>query len=174
MKKTIALMLGFVLIATLTGCGQKEVSEEPTETLEPTVTEEETVNQDHPEWVKTSLTIEDLERIEDSMPPLSYVYQTYDMQTESIVDTGSYEADEWENTKFFIPEYETMVNREVTSSGIEDDMIYTVVKMTLEDGTVLNVLYINEPDTLFCRAISVENWDKTTLYSNFVYDADVQ
>ena len=168
MKKTIALMLEFVLIATLTGCGQKEVSEEPTETLEPTVTEEETVNQDHPEWVKTSLTIEDLERIEDSMPPLSYVYQTYDMQTESIVDTGSYEADEWENTKFFIPEYETMVNREVTSSGIEDDMIYTVVKMTLEDGTVLNVLYINEPDTLFCRAISVENWDKTTLYSNFV------
>ena len=121
-----------------------------------------------------SLTLEDLEKIEESMPPLSYEYQTYDMQSESVVDTGSYEVAEWEEAKFFIPEYETMVSREVVSSAIEDDMIYTTVKMTLEDGTVLNVLYINEPDTLFCRAISVENWDKTTLYSNFTYDADVQ
>ena len=174
MKKSVALMLGFMLVATLAGCGQKEVSEEPTETLEPAVVEEETVNQDHPEWVKTSLTLEDLEKIEESMPPLSYEYQTYDMQAESVVDTGSYEVAEWEEAKFFIPEYETMVSREVVSSAIEDDMIYTTVKMTLEDGTVLNVLYINEPDTLFCRAISVENWDKTTLYSNFTYDADVQ
>lgn len=174
MKKSVALMLGFMLVITLTGCGQKEVSEEPTEVLEPTVAEEETVNQDHPEWVKTSLTLEDLERIEDSMPPLSYEYQTYDMQTQSVVETGNYEVAEWEEPRFIIPEYATMASREVTSSWIEDDMIYTVVKMTLQDGTVLDVLYVNEPDTLFCRAISVENWDRTTLYSNFVYDADVE
>jgi hypothetical protein len=50
-----------------------------------------------------------------------------------------------------------MADREVISSGIEDDMIYTMTKLTLQDGTELKVLYVNEPDTLFCRAISVEN-----------------
>jgi hypothetical protein len=65
-----------------------------------------------------------------------------------------------------------MTNREVISSSIEDDMIYTVAKITLEDGNVLDVLYVNEPDTLFCRAISIQNGLKSTLYSNFVYDAD--
>jgi hypothetical protein len=67
-----------------------------------------------------------------------------------------------------------MVSREVTSSGIEDDMIYTLTNITLEDGNVLHVLYVNEPDTLFYRAISIQNENLTTLYSNFVYAADLQ
>jgi hypothetical protein len=50
-----------------------------------------------------------------------------------------------------------MADREVISSGIEDDMIYTMTKLTFQDGTERSVLYVNEPDTLFCRAISVEN-----------------
>ena len=81
---------------------------------------------------------------------------------------------EGEEPVFMIPEYATMANREVISSGIEDDMIYTLTKITLQDGTELNVLYVNEPDTLFCRAISVENGNQTTLYTNFVYDADLE
>jgi hypothetical protein len=67
-----------------------------------------------------------------------------------------------------------MADREVTSSGIEDDMIYTLTKLTLQDGTERIVLYVNEPDTLFCRAISVANGNLYTLYSNFVYSADIE
>lgn len=174
MKKSVALMLGILTVAMLAGCGQKEVVEEPTENLDQNVVEEETTQQDHPEWVKTSLTLEDLEKIEETLPFLSYDYETYDMQAQAMVSTGSYEVAEWEEPRFIIPEYATMASREVTSSWIEDDMIYTVVKMTLQDGTVLDVLYVNEPDTLFCRAISVQNGDQSTLYSNFVYEADVE
>ena len=174
MKKSLALMLWLLTVAMLTGCGQKEVTEEPTENLEQNVVEEETTQQDHPEWVKTSLTLEDLEKIEETLPPLSYDYETYDMQAQSVVNTGSYQVAEWEEPQFIIPEYATMASREVTSSWIEDDMIYTVVKMTLQDGTVLDVLYVNEPDTLLCRAISVQNGDQSTLYSNFTYEADAE
>jgi hypothetical protein len=53
-------------------------------------------------------------------------------------------------------------------------MIYTLTNITLESGDSLQVLYVNEPDTLFCRAISVQNGNLNTLYSNFVYNADVE
>jgi hypothetical protein len=53
-------------------------------------------------------------------------------------------------------------------------MIYTLATITLDDGSSLDVLYVNEPDTLFCRAIEVINGGQTTLYSNFVYAADVE
>jgi hypothetical protein len=53
-------------------------------------------------------------------------------------------------------------------------MIYTLTDITLDDGNKLQVLYVNEPDTLFCRAISIQNGDLSTLYSNFVYDADIE
>ncbi len=67
-----------------------------------------------------------------------------------------------------------MADREVISSWRQDDMIYTLVKMTLQDDTVLDVLYVNEPDTLFCRAINVENGNQNTLYTDFVYNADIE
>ena len=180
-------MLSLSAIVLLAGCGDKEVgnpsiedtgddivvANENSENLENPEISEEVVDSNHPEWVATSLTLEDLERIEQSMPPLSYSYQTYDMQAETEVDSWVFTASEWDNT-LYIPEYENMVNREVTSSGIEDDMIYTMSRITLQDGTILDVLYVNEPDTLFCRSISIKNGDLTTLYSNFVYAADVQ
>ena len=128
----------------------------------------------HPEWVKTSLSVEDLENIEKTLPPLSYTYETWDSEAKAVVNSGSYEVVDGEEPVFMIPEYTNMVNREVTSSGIEDEMIYTITKLTLQDGTKLDVLYVNEPDTLFCRAISIQNWSQSTLYTNFVYSADAE
>ena len=177
-------MLSLSAIILLAGCGdQNIVDPNIDDTMGDNIvvtdendqnSEDEVLNPVHPEWVATSLNLEDLERIEQSMPPLSYSYQTYDMQAETEVDSGIFTAAEWDNSGLSIPEYENMTSREVTSSGIEDDMIYTLADITLNDGTVLHALYVNEPDTLFCRAISIQNGDLTTLYSNFVYDADIQ
>jgi hypothetical protein len=50
-----------------------------------------------------------------------------------------------------------MASREVVSSGIEDGMIYTLTKVTLQDDTVIDVLYIVNPVTLEFVAASVEN-----------------
>ena len=181
MKKNLLLMLSLSAIVLLAGCGNKDVVNPDATDTENWVIEagdnqgssEDAINPEHPEWVATSLSVSDLERIEETMPPLSYSYETYDMQANSVVNSGTFTA-EWDEKALSISEYETMVNREVISSGIEDDMIYTLTNVTLEDGSVLQVLYVNEPDTLFCRAISVQNGDLNTLYSNFVYDVDIQ
>ena len=188
MKKNLMLMLWLASIVLLAGCWQQNVGNSGSddnnpEIQGPDVTINGEVNgeisgeelvQDHPEWVATSLSAEDLSRIEETMPPVYYTYETYDMTAQAIVNSGNYEVVDGEEAVFMIPEYATMANREVISSWIEDDMIYTMTKITLQDGTVLDVLYVNEPNTLFCRAISVENGNQTTLYSNFVYDADIE
>ena len=178
MKKNLLFMLSLSAIIFLAGCGEQKIENPDIDNAEGSIVaadenyqENEDVNADHSEWVATSLSVEDLERIEETIPPISYDYETYDMMKGEIINSGK---SEWESDKLFIPEYENMVSREVTSSGIEDDMIYTLTNITLEDGSILQVLYVNEPDTLFCRAISVQNGDLTTLYSNFVYAADVQ
>ncbi|MBP5407642.1 MAG: hypothetical protein J6Y42_00705 [Bacilli bacterium] len=67
-----------------------------------------------------------------------------------------------------------MASREVKSSGIQDGMIYTDTDVTLQDDTVVSVLYIHDPETLFVRAITVENGNYTTYYRNFLYNADVE
>lgn len=182
MKKNLMLMLGLASIVLLAGCGGQNVEDTDAKhsktdvivTEDTTEVSAEELAKMHPEWVATSLTLDDLKHIEETLPPLSYYYETYDMDSQSIVNSGSYKVAEWEDPVFIIPEYATMADREVISSGIEDDMIYTMTKLTLQDGTELKVLYVNEPDTLFCRAISVENWRQTTLYSDFVYTADIQ
>ena len=177
MKKNLFLMLWLASIVLIAGCGQQKV--ENTDASQNDVnTPEEMSEKDlaktHPEWVATSLTIDDIKHIEETMPPISYTYETYDMETNTTVNTGSYKVAEGDEPIFMIPEYATMANREVISSGIEDDMIYTLVKMTLQDDTELDALYINEPDTLFCRAISIANGNQYTLYNNFIYSADIE
>lgn len=135
-------MLSLSAIVLLAGCGdQNVVDSDIDDTMGDNVVvtdendqdfEEEALNPQHPEWVSTSLTLEDLERIEDTMPPLSYNYETYDMKAETEIDSGSFTATE-EDKSLSIPEYKTMISREVISSGIEDDMIYTLTDITLED-----------------------------------------
>ena len=181
--KNLIVMLCLIATVLLAGCGNKNVenpdakeSENITvDNNEEIVTENENDVEETPvipEWTITSLTEEDLIHIEQTLPPLSYEYETWDWEVESIVNSGRFNATEGGNNTLSIPEYTKMTKREVISSWIEDDMIYTMTKITLQDWTELNVLYVNEPDTLFCRAISVENWNQTTLYSNFIYSSD--
>lgn len=121
-----------------------------------------------PEWAKTSLTSEELDELAETNFPKWYSYTTFNMD-ENLV------GDEWEVTypedishTLLIPEHATMASREVLSSGIEDGMIYTLTKVTLQDDTVIDVLYIVNPVTLEFVAASVENWSISTNYQ-FVY-----
>jgi hypothetical protein len=108
------------------------------------------------------------------MPPVSYTYETRDDETSNIIDSGDYKVAEGETPIFMLPEYATMANREVIKSAIDNDMIYTLAKITLQDDTQLEILYINEPDTLFCRAIEVRHNNQRTFYSNFVYNTNLE
>lgn len=166
MKKSLMLVLWLCSIILLAWCKDQNVEN-------PDVTDQWSDTTINSSWVKTSLTLEDLEHIEETMPPLSYSYQVFDRESQEMVYTWDYEVDADEEPIFSIPEYENMVSREIVSSGIEDDMIYTLTKFTAQDGHQFDVLYVNEPDTLFCRAINVEDGTKIVLYSSFIYDADM-
>jgi len=121
-----------------------------------------------PADAKTSLTLEELESIEETNFPKSYTYSSFNIVENLAGDEWEYTYPEDISHTLLIPEHATMASREVISSWIEDGMIYTMTKVTLQDGTVLNVLYIVDPETLNFVAASVENGDISTNYQ-FAY-----
>ena len=126
-------------------------------------------------YVKTELTNEDIDHIEEILPPLWFDYETWNMDDETMVESGHYDyPEDIESWYVFIPEHATMASREIKSSGIQDGMIYTDTNVTLQDGTVVSILYIHDPETLFVKAITVENGNHTKYYRNFLYNADVE
>ena len=119
------------------------------------------------EDAKTSLTNEELEEVIDTHFPKWYTYSVYNTETE--------ESNAWEYTypedlshTLLLPIHATMATREVISSWIEDGMIYTDTKVTLQDDTEVSVLYIVNPETLELVAANVENGNEITNYQ-FVY-----
>lgn len=121
-----------------------------------------------PEWAKTSLTSEELDEIAETNFPKWYSYTTFNMDENVAGDEWNVEYPEDLSHTLLIPEHATMASREVLSSWIEDGMIYTLTKVTLQDDTVISVLYIVNPVTLEFVAASVENWNISTNYQ-FVY-----
>ena len=99
--------------------------------------------------------------------PKAYTFTKYNMATNESEGEGRhvYTLDE---LGFLTPEYSNIVDREVTSSGIEDGMIYTMVKATLDDGKQIDVLYIVDPVTFNFVAANIEDGDITTNYQ-FTY-----
>ena len=129
--------------------------------------EDENIDTVLPEWAKTSLTNEELEEVIDTHFPKWYTYSVYNTETE--------EANAWEYTypedlshTLLLPIHATMASREVLSSAIEDGMIYTNTKVTLQDDTEVSILYIVNPETLDFVAANVENGNEITNYQ-FVY-----
>ena len=162
MKKNIIVILSLASVILLSGCWNKKVDNESSE-----INSVKT-------YAKTYLTAEDLDNIEKTNIPLSYKYETRNSDMQSVVNSGNFASSEWQDTKFTIPEYANMVNREIISSGIDGDMIYTVARITLEDRSNFEILYLNEPDTQLYRAISIHIWNESTLYNNFVYESDIE
>ena len=120
------------------------------------------------EWAKTSLDMGELIWLIETHFPKSYTYTKFNMATNESEGEWRYVYDRME-LGFLTPENHHMVDREVTSSGIEDGMIYTEVKGTMDDGRTINVLYVVDPETLNFVAANVEDGDITTNYQ-FSYD----
>ena len=119
------------------------------------------------QWPKTSLTDEELEAIAETNFPKSYTYTSYNVETEQS-DSGEYTYPEDLSHTLLIPEHATMASRKVTNSSIEDGMIYTITKVVLQDDTELEVLYINNPETLDFIAANIINGKENRTYQ-FVY-----
>jgi len=118
------------------------------------------------ELAVTSLELGDLINIIENNFPKAYDYTITNIDTnESEKWTHVYTLDE---LGFLTPEYSNIVDREVTSSGIEDGMIYTMVKATLDDGKQIDVLYIVDPVTFNFVAANIEDGDIFTNYQ-FTY-----
>ena len=115
-----------------------------------------------------SLTIEDLDKLDETNFPKWYTYVKYNMVKDETISQGEETYPEDLSHTLLIPEHATMASREVLSSWIEDWMIYTLTKVTLQDDTELNVLYIVNPKNMNYVAASVENWEENTNYQ-FVY-----
>ena len=115
----------------------------------------------------TSLELGELVNIMENNFPKAYTFTKYNMATNENEGKGThvYTLDE---LGFLTPEYSNIVDREVTSSGIEDDMIYTMVKATLDNGKQIDVLYIVDPVTFNFVAANIEDGDITTNYQ-FTY-----
>lgn len=113
------------------------------------------------------LTVEDIEKLEENNFPKGYTYSVYNSETEKS-STWDYTYPEDLSHTLLIPIHATMANREVESSWIEDGMIYTLTKVTLQDSTEVSVLYITDPDTNNFVAATVENGPEITNYQ-FVY-----
>ena len=120
------------------------------------------------EWAKTSLDMGELIWLIETHFPKSYTYTKYNNATNESEGEWKYVYDRME-VGFLTPENHHMVDREVISSGIEDGMIYTEVKGTMDDGRTINVLYVVDPETLNFVAANVEDGDITTNYQ-FSYD----
>ena len=159
MKKTLWLvaLLGIGAL-TLAGCNKTENVEE---VVEETGAVEETN-------LKTSLDMGELIWLIETHFPKSYTYSKFNNATNESEGEWRYVYDRME-VGFLTPENHHMVDREVTSSGIEDGMIYSEVKGTMDDGRTINVLYVVDPETLNFVAANVEDGDITTNYQ-FSYD----
>ena len=128
---------------------------------------EKNVDTSLPEGAKTSLTNEELDELAETHFPASYTYTVYNTKTEQS-DSGEYIYPEDASHTLLLPIHATMASREVVNSGIEDWMIYTDTKVTLQDGTEVNVLYIVNPETLDFVAANVENGSEIKNYQ-FAY-----
>ena len=151
MKKVLSLVA--VLAAwtlVLTGCNKTENVDEVNET--PVV-----------EASTTSLDLGGLISITENNFPKSYTFTKYNMATNESEGEGRHVYNGVE-LGFLTPEYSNIVDREVTSSGIEDGMIYTMVDGKLGDESV-SILYINDPDTLRYAFATVYRESETTLYT---------
>ena len=171
MKKTTLWIVALLSIATLAGCNLNNNNPEeniPEETVEVVDTiEEENIDTVLPEDAKTSLTDAELEEVIDTHFPKWYTYSVYNEDTKESL-TWEYTYPEDLDHSLLLPIHATMASREVIASGIEDGMIYTLTKVTLQDDTEVEVLYINNPETLDFVAANVDNGSETTNYQ-FVY-----
>ena len=149
MKKTLFIILASMMVVAVTACGKKDDNENNILGVDvDTNYMQDDNNLEDLIW-KTSLTLKDLDRIDEYRFPKSYSYVTYKWNAwNSTVETWDYIYLKDVNNKLLLPIYENMADREVINSSIEDGVIITMVDITLNNGESYSVKYMNNPETL--------------------------
>ena len=159
MKKNLTLAVILWLGTVLLAWCQKNVDE--------TVIDEEVIETSNN---AQSLDLWELISLTENNFPRAYFLSQFNT-TDNLIWEEKYHVYTIEELWFLTPEYSNMVDREVTGSGIEDDMIYTTVKATLDDGKQIDVLYIVDPVTNNFVAASIEDGD---IISNYQFSYSVE
>ena len=67
--------------------------------------------------------------------------------------------------KYLLPVEKYLVAKEVSSSEVNNGLIYSMVDATLEGGDLVSILYINDPESLKYYFATMYGEDETTLYT---------
>ena len=115
---------------------------------------------------KKSLTVEDLDRIDEFRFPESYKYIKYDWDKwDSNVETWEYVYSGDMDNIVLLPIHENMVDREVINSEVENNLINTTVDIVLKNGESYPVKYVNDPETLQYLWATLNTPTSTILYT---------
>ena len=150
MKKWLIVAFGLMVVVLLSGCGNKDVNRNDAKPLDEM-------------YGNISFTMDELDVIEDKLFPVSYLYTTYNTEDWSISGSGEYTY--LSSDKYLLPIEEHAVNKEVSSSEINNALVYSTVVLTLDDGSQVSVLYINDPKTLKYSFATVYGENETILYA---------
>lgn len=115
----------------------------------------------------TPLTLDDLYNIERYRFPKSYTYTVLD-KNGTITETWEYIYPELldDDESFpLLPIYEKTVKMEVINSVMDHDRINTTANITLENGEIYTIVYINNPSTLEYAGASLYKPTETILYT---------
>ena len=150
MKKWLIVVFGLIAVVLLAGCRNKEVENQS-------------------EWKSLdsmygniSFTLEELEILEEKLFPVSCVYTTYDKMDWRVLGSGEYVY--LPGDENILPVEKRIVSKEISSSEINNGMIYSMVDAKLDDDSVVSILYINDPETLKYSFATLYAEDETTLY----------
>ena len=152
MKKGLVVVFGLVAALFLTACNNKEVVDGwgDVKTLEDM------------QW-SVSFTMDELNTLEESLFPVSYAYTTIRNEDWSITDSGEYIY--LPEDKYLLPIDKFVVNKELSSSEVNNGLIYSMVDVTLDGGDMVSVLYINDPQTLKYSFATLYTEKETTQYA---------
>lgn len=105
-----------------------------------------------------------LEDVQGLLAPVSYTYETHDMETEEILDQGEREGHE----SVYVPFWATVSEEVLTECSPQDGMTYVMSSFRLQDGTEGTCLYVCDFENDQLVAAQVEVGTESTLYQ-FTY-----
>ena len=157
MKKLLVMVLG-LMVVVVAACGNNE--------NDGTVSVEVQKNPLEDLIGKKSLTVEDLNIIDEYKFPKSYTYSLYNWDGwDSMLETWDYVYPDGVDHKLLLPIHENMANREVITSEMDNGRISTTVNITLNNGESYPVKYVNNPETLEYEWASLNTPTSTILYT---------
>ena len=141
MKKIIAVLLCIAMCFAFAACGQANEPAADDQAIE--------------------YTLEDVQAL---TAPVSYTYETYNMETEELIDQGENVGHE----SVYVPFWATVAEETLTECSVQDGMYYVMSAFILQDGTEGTCLYVCDFENDQLVAAQVEVGNESTNYQ-FTY-----